>query len=51
MDVKEVVDNILRMAEVLGQTAPQDYLDTAYGANRALNGVSLGSLDYLGQKV
>lgn len=42
-DLKKIVDLIIA-------DAAQGYLDTSYGANRTLNGITGGGLDYLGDK-
>jgi hypothetical protein len=45
MDNKsKIVDNIMNSLSI-------DYLDIAYGVNRAINGLSGGGLDYLGSKM
>lgn len=49
-DVKKIVDDIMQMAMSGGPNITQNYLDTAYGANRTLNGMTGGGLDYLGAK-
>ena len=41
-DIGEIVDNIV---------GTQNYLDAAYGANRAVNGLTFGGVDYLGDKL
>ena len=44
MDTEEIVDRIV-------DGLAQDYLDAAYGANRTINGLTFGGLDYLGDKL
>lgn len=44
------VDGILQAVAAFKKNAPQNYLDAAYGANRALNGASFGGLDHLGDR-
>lgn len=43
-DKNKIVDNIMNSLNI-------DFLDTVYGANRGLNGLSGGGLDYLGNKL
>jgi hypothetical protein len=43
-DTKQAVDNIMNSIN-------QDFLDVVYGANRSLNGLSGGGVDYLGNKM
>lgn len=43
MDMEKIVEQIM-------ENMAQDYLDASYGANRTINGLTFGGLDYLGDK-